>query len=189
MALVEEMRILVGNLQLTASRRAQEESERRETASRDARERAAGTASRRAEVSEKLSRPQREHATQAWDARGRGAVNGAGRGAGVGLGAARGSGRRERSAGDAAERAAGMAALRNEVAETLGRLKRDRAVQSTWDGIEREEDERERRMAAAEDARKRSAEILGLRTLWSDHAARLSRLSGRVVPGLARGEQ
>lgn len=52
----------------------------------------------------------------------------------VGLRGALDGGRRERDARDAAERAAGIAALRGEVAGTLGRFQRDRAVQAAWEG-------------------------------------------------------
>jgi hypothetical protein len=91
--------------------------------------------------------------------------------------------RRERDEADAAERAAGIAALRDEAAETLGRLRRDRAVQSTWDAIGRGEDERDRQVAAAQDARERSAEILRLSGIWSDHVGTLNRsLATSTIP-------
>ena len=194
MALQGDMRILVGGLELAASRRAQEERERRETASLDAlgrdrealgraweeRERretasldalrrAAGTASRRAEVSERLSGWHQERAAVARDARGPGAGM-------IGLRGAPDGGRRERDARDATERAARIAALRGEVAGTLGRFQRDRAVQAAWDAIGRVEDERDRQVAAAQDARERAAEISGLGKIWSDHAGTMGSL-------------
>ena len=219
MALQEEMRILVGDLELAGSRRAQEERERRETvaldararardalgraseererretasldargraedalgraweererretAHLDARGRAVRTASRRVEVSERLSGLHQERATVARDARGPGAGM-------VGLRGAPDGGRRERDARDAAERAARIAALRGEAAETLGRFQRDRAVQAAWDAIARVEDERDRQVAAAGDARERAAEISGLGRIWSDHAGTMGSL-------------
>jgi hypothetical protein len=45
-------------------------------------------------------------------------------------------------------------------------------MQSTWNGIERDENERERQVAAAQDAHERSAEIMGLRGIWNDHVRR-----------------
>ena len=114
-----------------------EERERWETASRDALERAAEMANRRAEAAARLSGLQQERATAARDARGRGA--------GVGLRGALDEGRRERNERDAGERAASTAALRGEVAGTLGGFQRDRAVQAAWDAMGRVEDERDRR--------------------------------------------
>ena len=66
MALLEEMRTLVGDLELAASRRAVEERARQEAAARDAHERAARTANRRAEVGKTLGGFHRERATVAW---------------------------------------------------------------------------------------------------------------------------
>ena len=149
--------------------RAREERERRETASLDARGRAARTASRRVEVSERLSGLHQERATVARDARGLGAGM-------VGLRGALDGGRRERDARDAAERAVRIAALRGEVAGTLGRFQRDRAVQAAWDEIGRVEDERDRQVTAAQDARERATEISGLGRIWSDHVGTMESL-------------
>ena len=144
-----------------------EERERWETASRDALERAAEMANRRAEAAARLSGLQQERATAARDA--------GGRGAGIGLRGALDGGRRERDAQDAGERAASTAALRGEVAGTLGGFQQDRAAHAAWDAMGRVEDERDRQAAAAQDARARAAEILALSRTWSDHAGTLRR--------------
>ena len=182
MALLEEMRVLVGDLELAASRRAgeererqeaaaqhareraREERERQEAAAQHARERAARTASRRIEVGETLNGFHQERATVTWGA--------GGRGAGIaGLRGALSGGHRDREAQDAAERAASIAGLPNEVAEMLSGFHQDRLVRSAWDALGRVEDERDRQATAAQDARERTAEILGFRGIWSDHAA------------------
>ena len=69
-----------------------------------------------------------------------------------------------------------IAALRGEVAGTLGRFQRDRAVQAAWDAMGRVEDERDRQAAAAQDARERAAEISGLGKIWSDHVGTMGSL-------------
>ncbi len=174
---------LVGDLELAASRRAGDERERRETAAQDAVGRAAGTANLRVEVSEKLSGLHQERATVARDARGRGA--------GVGLRGALDGDRRERNERDADERAASTAALRGEVAGILGGFQQNRAAQAAWDAIGRVEDERDRQVAAEQDARERAAEISELKRTWSDHVGTLKRslaLShGVKVPARGQG--
>jgi hypothetical protein len=168
MALVEGMRVLVGDLELAASRRAEEERQRRETAARDGLGRARAENRRRETAAQdalgraRAERQRRE--TAARDPRGGGVAM-------VGLRGALGGDHRENDARDAAERSAGIAALRGEVAQTLSGFRRDRLIRAAWDAIARTEDERDRQLAAAQDARNRATEILGLGRIWSDHAS------------------
>jgi colicin import membrane protein len=201
MALLEETRLLVGDLELAASRRAREERERQEaaaqdarerareererqeaaaqdareraregrerqeSAAQDARERAARIASRRIEVGETLNGFHQERATLAWGTPGRGAGMASLRGV-------LGRGHQERDAqGAAAERAASIAGLPKEVAQMLSGFHQERLVRAAWDALGRVEDERDRQATAAQDARERATEILGLRGIWGDHAA------------------
>jgi hypothetical protein len=173
MALLEEMRVLVGDLELAASRRAEEERQRQETAARDtlgrarAENRRRETAARDALGRARAGRQRRE--TAARDARGGGAGM-------TGVRGALGGDHRERDAREAAERSADIAALRGEVAETLSGFRRDRLIRAAWDTIARTEDERDRQVAAAQEARGRATEILGLGRIWSDHASTVGNL-------------
>lgn len=166
MALLEEMRTLVGDLELAASRRAAEERARQEAAARDAHERAARTANRRAEVGKTLGGFHRERATVAWGTRGRGPGM-------VGLRGALGGGDRDH---DAAARTAGITDLRAGVWETLGGLRQERLERAAWDSLGRVEDERDRQATAAQDSGERAAEIGGLRSIWRGHAAMVGSL-------------
>ena len=166
MALPEEMRDLVGGLELAASRRAAEDRARQEAAARDARERAARTASRRAEVGKTLGGLHRERATVASGTRGRGPGM-------IGLRGALGGGDREH---DAAERTAGIADLRAGVREMLGGVRQNRLERAAWDSLGRVEDERDRQEAAAQDSHERAAEIGMLGSIWRGHATMVGSL-------------
>jgi hypothetical protein len=191
MALLEGMRDLVGDLELAASRRAENERQRRDTAARDALGRARAENRRRdTAAQDALGRARAENRrrqTAAHDALGRAragrqrretaARTPRGGGAGmIGLRGAPGGDHRENDAREAAERSADIAALRGEVAETLSGFRRDRLIRAAWDAIARTEDERDRQVAAAQEARGRATEILGLGRIWSDHASAVGNL-------------
>ncbi len=120
MALPEEMRVLVGDLELAASRRAGEERERQGAAAHDARERAREERERQeaaAHDARERAREERERQeAAAHDARER---------------AREGRERQEAAAQDARERAARTAIRRIEVGETLNGFHQERAA-VTW---------------------------------------------------------
>ena len=91
---------------------------------------------------------------------------------------------------DARERIADIGVLRTEVAEMLGEFRRERSTRSAGDARERAGNERERLAIAGRDARERTAEILELGRIWSDHSVAMVGLRGSVFspprPAVAR---
>ena len=91
---------------------------------------------------------------------------------------------------DARERVADIAVLRADVAGMLGEFRLERFTRSVEDASERVRAERERLATAGQDARERTAEILELGRIWSDHSAALVGLRGSVFspprPAVAR---
>ena len=91
---------------------------------------------------------------------------------------------------DARERVADIAVLRADVAGMLGEFRRERFTRGVEDARERAGAERERLAAAGQDARERTAEILELGRIWSDHSVALVGLRGSVFspprPAVAR---
>jgi hypothetical protein len=91
---------------------------------------------------------------------------------------------------DARERVADIAVLRADVAETLGEFRRERFTRGVEDARERAGNERERLAAAGRDALERTAEILELARIWSDHSVAMVGLRGSVFspprPAVAR---
>ena len=81
---------------------------------------------------------------------------------------------------DARERIADIAVLRTEVAEMLGEFRREHLTRSAVDARERAGNERERLAIAGRDARERTAEILELGRIWSDHSVAMVGLRGSV---------
>ena len=91
---------------------------------------------------------------------------------------------------DARERVADIAVLRADVAETLEEFRRERFTRGVADARERTGNERERLAAAGRDALERTAEILELARIWSDHSVAMVGLRGSVFspprPAVAR---
>ena len=91
---------------------------------------------------------------------------------------------------DARERVADIAVLRADVAETLEEFRRERFTRGVEDARERTGNERERLAAAGRDALERTAEILELARIWSDHSVAMVGLRGNVFspprPAVAR---
>ena len=167
MALLDEMRTLVGDLEAAFSRRLENENERQETAARDNRERAGADRKRKADAAQDA----RERAGEVRE-------------------------RRAAAEQGARERLAEISVRYNEVADTVEEFRRERLAQTADNARDRTRNERKRRADAAEDARERAgddrerrstaaheahervAEILGLGNIWGVHTATIAGLGG-----------
>ena len=168
MALLEEMRTLVGDLEAAFARRLESEHERQETAAQDARDRAGAEHERRAAA----AKDTRHRADEVRERHGN-------------------------STQEARERLAEISVRYNEVADTVEAFRRERLAQTAEDARDRTRAERKRRADAAQDARERAsddrerrsiaaheahervAEILGLGNIWGVHTATIAGFGGR----------